>query len=146
MKKIRTNETLIKAIKENNATIEINYENFLGEHPNNIYNEKGEIIGTFEFCACRRLIGRENIHKLYRKENLTLKLEDLIGYWKDEERKTQRKEKQKQNEAKREALERTQFIKEAIKYFNSWQEGDNITITADFVNFAEELKEVLKLL
>lgn len=35
-------------------------------------------------------------------------------------------------------------IKEAIEYFNGWDEGDNITITSDFIMNAgvlEELKE-----
>lgn len=32
---------------------------------------------------------------------------------------------------------------EAIEYFNGWQEGDNITITADFVKYVEILKGLL---
>lgn len=37
----------------------------------------------------------------------------------------------------------TKEIKEAIEYFNGFWEGDNITITADFLDFAETLKELL---
>lgn len=33
-------------------------------------------------------------------------------------------------------------IKEAIEYFNGWEEGDNITITSDFIMYAEALKEL----
>ena len=33
-------------------------------------------------------------------------------------------------------------IKEAIEYFNGWEEGDNITITSDFIMNAEVLKEL----
>lgn len=33
-------------------------------------------------------------------------------------------------------------IKEAIEYFNGWEEGDNITITPDFIMYAEVLKEL----
>jgi len=33
-------------------------------------------------------------------------------------------------------------IKEAIEYFNGWEEGDNITITSDFIMYAEVLKEL----
>lgn len=32
--------------------------------------------------------------------------------------------------------------KEAIKYFNGWEEGDNITITSDFIIYAEVLKDL----
>lgn len=31
----------------------------------------------------------------------------------------------------------------AIRYFLGWQEGDNITITSDFVEYANELGELL---
>lgn len=34
--------------------------------------------------------------------------------------------------------------KEAIRYFMGWQEGDNITITSDFVSYAEELYKLLE--
>lgn len=33
-------------------------------------------------------------------------------------------------------------IEEAIEYFNGWDEGDNITITPDFIMYAEVLKEL----
>lgn len=35
-------------------------------------------------------------------------------------------------------------VKEAIDYFNGWEEGDNITVTADFVIYANVLKENYK--
>lgn len=35
-------------------------------------------------------------------------------------------------------------VKDAIEYFNGWEEGQNITITADFVAYAETLKELIK--
>ena len=37
----------------------------------------------------------------------------------------------------------TRYQKEAIEYFMGWGEGDNITITSDFVNYANELGELL---
>lgn len=33
---------------------------------------------------------------------------------------------------------------DAIRYFMGWEEGDNITITSDFVNYAEELYKLLE--
>ena len=37
----------------------------------------------------------------------------------------------------------TENQREAIRYFMGWQEGDNITITGDFVSYAEELGRLL---
>lgn len=33
--------------------------------------------------------------------------------------------------------------KRAIEYFKGWREGDNITITADFCGYADELGKLI---
>ena len=37
----------------------------------------------------------------------------------------------------------TENQRDAIRYFMGWQEGDNITITGDFVEYAQELGRLL---
>ena len=51
--------------------------------------------------------------------------------------------KVQEKQQKQERKEKRKEVHEAIEYFNGWQEGDNITITADFVKYAEILKELL---
>lgn len=98
-----------------------------------ITNEKGETIAIVDYYSATNMIGLENINKLWQGQSLELTLMDLPVYVKRLER----------NKKRQKGIERNKRIKEAIEYFNGFWEGDNITITADFLDFAETLKELL---
>lgn len=150
IKQVKSEELIIKILKENNVLVIEKKGNGIEGYDIEAYivNQENEKIADIVYQVWPRVIGRTQMHKIYKYDNIELRftLDQCEGYKRNVERLEQKRKAMAKNKAKKEALERAQFIKEAIEYFNGWQEGDNITITADFVNYAEELKEVLKLL
>lgn len=138
MKTIKTTETTIKFLKQGyylaREENELNHE----ELEMYLMDPNGEKVAMVKSCAYIGLLGIQKRHTFYKlvafgNQKAKLTLNDLDGYFKKEEKKAQ----------KNKAIERNKKIKEAIKYFNGWSEGDNITITADFVEYAELLKGLL---
>lgn len=97
-----------------------------------------KIIGIAEFQAYQRLLTipeyRNISSKINGNKEVKLSLEDcgrLVRKIKEKE------ERQKNKDLKKEAYE-------AIEYFKGWQEGDTITITADFMKNVEAIAEYLE--
>jgi hypothetical protein len=134
MKTIKTKETLTKLLEEKGNKLHIDHNGYKMCLPlSYITNENGDKIAMVEYYAYAGMLGLENHNKLMNGNDLELTLMELPTYVKRLER----------NKKIQKGIERNKRIKQAIEYFNGWQEGDNITITADFLNFAETLKGLL---
>lgn len=134
MKTIRTKETLIKLLEIEGNKLHVTPDGYMMcQALSYVVNENGEKIAMVEYYAYAGMLGLENHNKLMNRNELELTLMELPTYVKRLER----------NKKIQKGIERNKRIKQAIEYFNGWQEGDNITITADFLNFAETLKELL---
>ena len=137
MKTIKTNETLFKVMKKTNGTLYFTPRNYELEEDGWILNENNEIIQKVDYYTCARVIGMESRIKLHNGQVLKLTLNELPSYQRELERKRKYQER-------KEAMIRKQEAYEAIEYLKGWQEGDNITITADFVGHVEAIAEYLE--
>ena len=134
MKTIKSKETLIKLLEVKGNKLHVDHNGYKMCQPlSYIVNENGAKIAMVEYYAYAGMLGLENHCKLMEDNDLELTLMELPTYVKRLER----------NNKRQQGIERNKQIKQAIEYFNGWQEGDNITITADFVKYAEILKELL---
>lgn len=134
MKTIKTKETLTKLLEIKGNKLHVTPDGYMMcQALSYIVNENGEKIAMVDYYAYAGMLGLENHNKLMNRNELELTLMELPTYVKRLER----------NKKRQKGIERKKLIKEAIKYFNGFWEGDNITITADFLNFAETLKELL---
>lgn len=132
MKTIKTQETLVKVLKQEGNRLYVDKELY-DMSKAYVIDLDGKIIYEVISYAYMPLIGIENKRKIWNNKTLRLELNELTSYVKkiqEKQQKQERKEKRKE-------------VCEAIEYFNGWQEGDNITITADFIKYAEILKELL---
>jgi hypothetical protein len=134
MKLIKTQETLIKVLQEEGNKLYITPETYKAMSSAYIINQNGEEIYEAITYSFMPLIGRENKIELYKGNELKLGLNDLKTYIRRQERQQQRKE----------ATQRRLEAYEAIEYLKGFWEGDNITITGDFIDKVEALSEYLE--
>ena len=138
MKTIKTTETLLKVLEEKGSVLHITPNGYLLEEANaHILNEKNEVIYEVNYYAYARAMGLKNHKRLMEREQSKLTLNDLPSYHKKLERK-------RQHEQRKQATQRRLEAYEAIEYLKGWQEGDNITITADFMKNVEAIAEYLE--
>lgn len=133
MRTIKTQSTLIKVLKEKENRLYINqtlYDMSIAY----VINSNDEKIYEVISYAYMPLIGIENKRQLWNGNELKLELNGLTNYVREVLKKEQ---KQERKEIKKEAYE-------AIEYLKGWQEGDNITITSDFINNVEAIAEYLE--
>lgn len=133
IKQVKTEETIIKLLKENNILV-ITRNGYDTEA--HIVNQENEKIADIVYQVWPRLIGGKQMHKIYENKNIELRLtlEECGGY----------QRKLENQEQKREAQQRKAKAMEAMEYLKGFWEGDNITITADFVDYVETLAEYLQ--
>ena len=133
MREIRTQETFVKVLKQEGNRLYVNKELY-DMSKAYVIDSNGEVIYEVMSYAYMPFIGIEHKRKLWYGEELKLELNELTNYV----RKTQEKQqKQERKEKRKEAYE-------AIEYLKELQEGDTITITADFINNIEAIAEFLE--
>lgn len=97
-----------------------------------------DILGVSEFQAHERLMSITEYKAFLNKANNNEEVKLSIKDFKRLMANIEAKEKRLENKALK------QEVHEAIEYLKGWQEGDTITITADFVNNVETIAQYLE--